>query len=129
LRYIWVFGSAGIENDAIAFSIKLGNPPSTHFVAETPPDSSIQIEAAVDGIPLKANAIHVGRDGRTPKAEGESIPLNDIIADAALESQVRLPTTGVTLHAWYVPSPEVFTKQEMDPAVRAALEALGYIGK
>ncbi len=90
------------------------------------PDQEIQLRIEVDGQPIPPNIVHIGENRAHRPLDGTSMKLADLAANADACDPASLPRE-FALYVWYVADADAIAPEHLDPAMRDALKALGYL--
>ncbi len=93
---------------------------------EAKPDEPLRITVNLDGAPAPESAVFVG-PAMTPRALQDTVlePV-ELVAGSEQFDPVALPRR-LAVYVWYVPGPETVADEDLDPGMRDALKALGYL--
>jgi len=86
----------------------------------------ILIDLKADGQPVRAEDIFLGPPGAPRHPRDDVVLISDLTADSYAFDPLLLERR-FAVYVWYVPPPETVSDEQLDPEVRKAMEALGYL--
>ncbi len=90
------------------------------------PDQEICLRVKVDGQPIPPGIVHAGENRAHRPLDGTPVKIADLAANADACDPASLPRK-FALYVWYVADTDTITPGNLDPAMRDALKALGYL--
>ncbi len=142
LQYYDWKGEAWREGDALHFRLLTQHPTDrarerdfwhtelaeqdhARLRIDAPADARIEAHVLVDGAPISPEWLHLGAD-RDDIDLAMPLQALDLVADSDSHDPAGLPRR-FAVYLWYVADPDAIAPEELDPKMRDALEALGYL--
>ena len=142
LQYPEVSGHMERDGDTVTFEVKMEDLRFTlhnahlwfgaleqnhaHLHIHAPLDSELTVTLKSNGKPIDPEEISIGSEGKHRPLRRAVLRMKDMLADPDAFDPTVLPSK-FAVYIWYVADTETVADEELDPQVRDALRALGYM--